>query len=142
NLAFRVGGRSERLAVVEIGPAIPLAVPAILLDVLAQVSNLGQAFISEGKVATLAGHRHKPIEHVVKEEAKPHAFAPPVFTHQVHSVVPIAATNQGQPMCTVFPAMTNGPDTMFVKRKRLARGPMSVVIAFLLRSHRASFQKW
>ena len=36
DLAFVVRSRAQRRAVVEIGPAIPFAVPAVLLDVAAQ----------------------------------------------------------------------------------------------------------
>ena len=39
DLAFGVAGRAERRAVVEIGAAIPFAVPAVLLDVLAQLGR-------------------------------------------------------------------------------------------------------
>ena len=36
DLAFRIGRRAERRAVVEVGAAIPLAVPAVLFDIAAQ----------------------------------------------------------------------------------------------------------
>jgi len=55
NLAFGVGGRAEGLAIVEIGAAVPLAVPGMLLDVLAELAGFGGAEFGEGDVAPVAG---------------------------------------------------------------------------------------
>ena len=48
-------GRAERRAVVEIGPAIPFAVPAVLLDVAAQPAGLDRVLVGERRRRRAAG---------------------------------------------------------------------------------------
>src|SRR5439155_1351304 len=97
-LALGVGGGTERFAVVEVSPAIPLAIPSMTFDVLAQFRGLAGTFLGEGSIIPFAGQLAETIQHVVKEECQPDAFPPAVDADKIHSVVPIATAHQRQTM--------------------------------------------
>src|SRR5262249_49868222 len=95
-LAFQIALRAERFAAIEIGAAVPLAVPAVLLDVFLQLPCLGQATIGKDDFAALPRQFGKPDQYVVKEKSQPDTLAASLFSHQIHSVIPVAAPNQRQ----------------------------------------------
>src|SRR5688572_21770682 len=94
DLTFLVGDGTERFAVVEIGAPIPLTIPRVLLDVLAQATSILNAFLREGFVSAVTSQHREMFKHVKQEEPEPDALAPAVLSDQVHAVVPIAAANQ------------------------------------------------
>jgi hypothetical protein len=96
DLAFLVGVRTERRAVVEIGAAIPLAIPCILLDVGGDAARLFAALGGKGGVMPQLGHFGKALQHFAQEEGQPHALALAMLAHLVHAVVPVAGTDQRQ----------------------------------------------
>src|SRR6185312_5214348 len=96
--AFLVAGRAERRAVVEVRAAVPLAVPAVLVDARAQRARLGRAALRESRVAAVARDRRETLEHVMAEEGEPDAFALAFRAHLVYAVVPVARADQRQPV--------------------------------------------
>ena len=120
DLTFRIGLRAERLAVVEVGAAIPLAVPGVLLDVFLQLLRLRRGSVRRRqRPVALPRQLGKLRQHVVEEEGEPDAFAAAVFADQVHAVVPIAAAHQRQAVFAEFQAVLDGAHAMFVERGRL-----------------------
>ncbi len=74
--AFGVARRTERRAVVEVGAAVPLAIPAVLLDVLAQAGRprRGKSSAKAASPCARATLGELP-EHFAQEEAQPDALA-------------------------------------------------------------------
>jgi len=74
--AFGVTRRPQRRAVVEVGAAVPCAVPAMLFELLAQPGRLLLTPIGEGQVIAPARDYSELHEHVVEEKAHaPHFVA-------------------------------------------------------------------
>ncbi len=119
--AFRVAGRTERRAVVEVGAAVPLAIPAVLLDVLAQPTALRRAKLGEGRVAVHTRHLGELPEHFAQEEAQPDALALAADPHQVHAVVPVAGTDQRQTMLAEPQSVPDGAHAVLVQAGRSRR---------------------
>ena len=94
NLAFVIARRSQRSPIIEVGAAIPAAIPALLLEVLAQVRRLSFAAFDERQVTSPAGHLGELRQHVIEEKAQPDAFALALDPHPIHAVVPVAGANQ------------------------------------------------
>ena len=115
DLAFRVTCRPQRCAIVEIGAPVPLAIPGVLLDILADMIGFRLAALAEGGVTMKAGYIGEPDEHVVKEESQPDAFAFAFFAHLIHTVVPVARAHQGQSVLAKLEALLNGSDAVFVQ---------------------------
>src|ERR1700722_7808703 len=96
DLAFQVTFRAEWFAAIKIGAPVPLAVPAVLLDVLLQLPRLSHATIGKGAFVTLARQYGKLHQHVVKEKRQPDTFASTFLSDQIHSVIPVAAPDERQ----------------------------------------------
>src|SRR3990170_7371221 len=96
NLAFGITRRTEWRAIIEVSAEVPLTIPAILLDIPAQLSRLSLAAFDKGQVTMQACNLSKPHEHFIKEESQPNAFAFAVFAHHVHAVVPITRADKRQ----------------------------------------------
>jgi hypothetical protein len=75
DLAFGVRGRAQRRAVVEIGAAIPGAVPAVLFDALAQSAPARPATLGEVPGPRAPAPGAELPQHFAQEEAQPDALA-------------------------------------------------------------------
>ena len=118
DLTFRIGGGAKRFSVIEVRAAIPLAVPGLLLDVLLQLLGLGEATLGKGSVVASARQFCKLGQHVVQEESQPNAFAATLVAHQIHPVVPVAATHERQAMLAEFKPVFDGANAMLIQRGR------------------------
>ena len=74
--AGRVGDRAERIAAVEPGPAIPLAIPAVFLALRAQRQRRAAAGGGEAEVGAVIGHFGEALQHGGHEESQGDAFDP------------------------------------------------------------------
>ena len=79
--------RAERVAVVEVGAAIPPAVPAVALDVRLEGSCGLVALLDGGVVALTAGQVRETHQHVVQEEGEPDALASAVLADAVQAAL-------------------------------------------------------
>ena len=104
----------------------------MLLDVGFQFLGLGCAQDSNRFIVASLGKSRKLHENVVEEKREPHAFALAMLADEVHSVVPIAASHQRQPVFAEAQSMVDGPNTMLVQRGGLFGPDGQVVIAVLL----------
>ena len=141
DLAFRVFGGAERGAVVEIGAAIPLAVPGIFLDVFLQLRGVGGAMLGEGSVVAAAGEFGELHQHIVEEESQPDAFAASMFADEIHAVVPIAAADEREAVGAEFEAVIDGAHAVLVERGGFSGVAWKIVVGFLLGFDRASFEE-
>ena len=64
----------------------------MLLDVPLELDRLALAALGKGSIATPPCHIGESREHVVQEEAEPDTLALALFAHEVHAVVPVAAS--------------------------------------------------
>ena len=133
DLAFRVGGRAERRAVVEVGAAIPFAVPAVLFDVAAQPAGFDRVLVGGSGVAALPGELGELREHVVQEEASQTLSPLPCCADQVHAVVPVAAAHQRQAVRAEAQAVVDRADAMLVERADVVGDVRQVVVGIFLR---------
>ena len=72
NLAFRVTRRPKRRAVVEVGAAVPPSIPAILIEIAAQLSRLPLAAFDERAITPRTGDLRELHEHFIKEKPQPY----------------------------------------------------------------------
>src|SRR4029079_897686 len=98
DLTLGVGDRTQRRAVVEVRAPVPLAIPAALLDLLAQLHRFPIATVGERRVIAQTRHLGKFAQNVTEKKAEPYALALAVPTDKVHAVVPIARPDQWQAM--------------------------------------------
>ena len=141
DLAFQIGLGAERFAVVEVGAAIPLAVPGMQLDVFLQLAGVAEAAIGKGQVAARAGQPGKLRQHVVEEERQPDAFAAPRVPHAVHAVVPVAAPHQRQSVLAEFQAALDGDHAVLVERRRQFGAVREVVVSLFLPLDRTGLEE-
>ncbi len=139
--ALGVARRTERRAVVEVRAAVPLAVPAVLLDLQAHFVRLHPATFGEGHVTGLACDLGEPHEHFIKEESQPDAFPFAVLSHKVHPVVPVAGPHERQAVLAGPEASQDRSPAMFVQAGRFVRPGGKIVVGILLHVHRAPFDE-
>ncbi len=116
DLAFQIALRAEWFAIIEVSASVPLAVPAVLLDVFLQLPRLGYALAGKVDFIALPRQFGKPHQHVVKKESQPDTFTPSFFSDQIHSVIPVTAPNQRQAMGAESQPMFDRAHAMFVHR--------------------------
>ena len=80
--------------------------------------GLGEATLGKGSVVALARQCGELGQHVVEEESEPDAFAPPLPAHQIHPVIPVAATHERQAMLAEFKPAFDGANAMLIQRGR------------------------
>jgi hypothetical protein len=141
DLAFFVLGRAQRRAVVEVRPAIPLAVPAVLLDVPRSrpASTVYRSASAPRRRAAAPGGELR--EHVKQEERQPHALASALLADEVHAVVPVAAAHQRQAVLAKPQSAIDRADAMLVERADVVRNLRQVVVGFLVVAQGARSQK-
>ena len=66
----------------------------MLLDILAHVSRLLLAALSEGQVTTQACNLRELHEHVIQEKPQPDALAFAFFADHIHAVVPVTGADE------------------------------------------------
>ena len=96
DLAFVIRGRAQGRAVVEEPAAIPLAIPAMRFQRVAQLAGVAEPPRGEREFAARLRQRSKGIERGVQEPAQPHALAAAMFAHAIHAVVPVARADERQ----------------------------------------------
>src|SRR3990167_665413 len=141
NLAFGITRRTEWRAIIEVSAEVPLTIPAILLDIPAQLSRLPPAAFDKGQVAMQACNLSEPHEHFIKEEPQPNAFAFAVFAHHVHAVVPITRADKRQTVLAKAEAPHDSPHTVIIQTGRLFRRVGKIVIRVLVRVYRAALNE-
>ena len=132
DLAFFVRGRAERRAVVEVRPAIPLAVPAVLLDISAQSAGFDRVPVGERRVAAPPRQLGELREHVKQEERQPDALALAVLADEIHAVVPVAAAHRAAGRAAKAQTVVDRADAMLVERADVIGNLRQVVVRFLV----------
>ena len=102
--ALRVLGGAERGAIIEEGPAVPVAVPAVALERPPERLQVGPPARRPGQLAAGLRDRCERGQDGMQEPAQPHALAPALIAHPVHAVVPVARPDQRQPVGADFEA--------------------------------------
>ena len=128
-------------AVVEIGAAVPGAVPPVVFDMPAEPGRLVPAVFGKGLVAVNPRNLRKLGQHGIKEKSQPNAFAFTVFPHKVHAVVPITRADEWQAVFAKADASQDGPHTVIIQTGRLFRPSGKIVIRVLIRVYRAALDK-
>ena len=90
DLTLGIVDRTERRAVIEVGAAIPLAIPRIVLNPLVQLHRLQLAAVRERRVVPHTRDFGEFREDVAKKESKPNAFTLAVSSDEIHAIVPVA----------------------------------------------------
>ena len=117
-MAFGVDLRAERFAVIEVRAPIPLAVPGVEFDVSPQLFGLGDTTFGKRRIISAPGQLRELGENIVQEKSQPDTLPTSLFAYEVHSIVPIPATHQGQAIGAKFEGAFYGANTMFIKRGR------------------------
>ena len=139
--ALGTGGRAERGAVVEVGAPVPLAVPAVQLEVARERGALLIAARGEQRIAAPARKLAELGEHRAEEESEPHALAAAPDAHQVHAVVPVARPHERQAVRADAQAVLDRPHAVLVCRGGVRRAPRQVVIGVVALVHRAALEE-
>src|SRR6516164_6883409 len=85
--------------------------------------------------------RSEADQRVVQEPPEPDALSPPAAAHAVHSVVPVAASEERQPMRPGGPPTLDRGEAMPVERGRLRGGSEALIALRVARSERIALQK-
>src|SRR5262245_59218642 len=115
--AFGVLRRSERRAVVEVGAAVPLAVPGRVERVL-EPRDVGAIRAGLLAIAARLHERGKWHQNRRQKPPEPDALAASMLAYFVHAVVPVARANQRQPMRAGGYRSRDSADAVFVDRQR------------------------
>src|SRR6185503_11440493 len=113
----------------------------VLFNILAQLSRVVLAKFRKGCVTASRREWCKMFKNVTEEEGQPDTFAFAMLPNHVHAVVPVPATNQGQPMFAKPEAVADGPDAVLIERSRFLRVLRRIVIGLLFRTNRTPLQK-
>ena len=124
----------ERRAVVEVGAAIPVAVPRFTLDgaVVRAAACCASASARIGLAAPFGDRGAKSRQCRVQEPAQPDAFAASLGADPVHAVVPIAAAHQRQAMRADRPGSRSSARTQCSYSGRGARRETGRKVRFVL----------
>src|SRR3546814_2250817 len=113
--AFVAFVRTQRRAVVVVAAAIPLAVPAAVVQALA---HGGRGLLPARRAVLLAASLRIWRERVdggAQEPAQPRTLAPALLADAVHAVVPVAGTEQRPVVRTQRQAGVDGARAVFVQ---------------------------
>src|SRR5208283_3223370 len=120
---------------------VPLAIPAVRLDVSSQLGRFALAAFSEGQIAAPPRRFSEALEHFMREESQPHTFAPALRTHAIHTVVPVAGADERKAVATEAEPVQNGAGAMRVQGVGFRGAPGQVVVRVLLRVDRTSVEE-
>src|SRR3954447_9050349 len=98
NLAFIALGRTDRLAIIVISAPIPLAVPAACVQRAAKTFAIRLISCHTLRIASLQTYRQHALEHIVDKKPEPDALSPALPANAAEPIVPVAATNERQPV--------------------------------------------
>src|SRR5262249_20372695 len=114
--ALVVDLRAQRRAVVEVGPAVPLAVPGRLLHRPDQLPDAPAAGFSVLLIAAPLGQLGEAPQAHHLEPGDPHTLALATGADLVHAVVPVAAAHERQAVLAQLPAVLQRPLAVLVER--------------------------
>ncbi len=106
-----------------------------------QCGPLISAAIREYDIAAKVGDFSEGTQHIVQEEPQPHAFSQTILPYQVHSIVPVARTHEGQPVFSKSKTTKDGELTVLVEACHFFGPSRQIVVGFLFGIHQASFQE-
>ena len=110
-------GRAQRRAVVEIGAAVPLAVPARWPRRTRRACRAPRCRSARTRRRGAACASFDELaQHLAEEERHPDALALAVLADQVHAVVPVAAAHQRQAVRAQPQAVLDGQRRVLVQR--------------------------
>src|SRR3989304_6156196 len=114
DLALGFARCPQRRAVIKVSAAVPLAIPAMLLDVPAHLRRLLPATLDEGRITMHAGNLTEPHEHFIQEKTQPDALALAVHAYNVHAVVPVTGADERQAVHAERETAQDGAHTVLV----------------------------
>src|SRR3546814_2273514 len=112
--AFVAFVRTQRRAVVVVAAAIPLAVPAAVVQALA---HGGRGLLPARRAVLLAPSLriwHERVDGGAQAPAQPRTLAPALFADAVHAVLPVAGTEQRQVLRAARQAPAHAARALFV----------------------------
>src|SRR5690242_259929 len=113
----------------------------MLFDILAQDTGLFLAAFSKGDISTPPRKSGELHENVVQKERQPDTFTAPVKSHQIHSVIPVTATHQGEAVLAKSQAVHDRTRAMIIQTCRLFRTHWKIVIRIFIRADWPSFEE-
>src|SRR5262249_3962829 len=125
--------RAEGGAVVEVGAAIPVAVPGVGLDGLTELLRARVTQIRPSAIRTGLRQWLERAEAGDVEPPDPDALPLPPGANEVHAVVPIARAHERQPVGAQPPTVVEGAGTVLVQRCRLVADACRAVDLLLVR---------
>src|SRR5262249_39401312 len=131
DLALVILGRSQGRAVVEIGAAIPGAVPGVGFQRRPQTLGPLPAPRRPRRVAASLGELCERLQHGDEEPAVPDALTLAVGAYPVHAIVPVARAHQRQAVRPQLVAVLQGADAVFVNGPTLLAHARQVVVLLL-----------
>src|SRR5664280_1386444 len=120
--AFAARYRPERRSIVKIAAAIPAAIPTVSLKGLAQRRRVLPPGCGAIVLTALLGERNEISNGGVKKPTQPYAFALAAGADPVHSVVPVASTDQRQTVRSERKTTIETARAVFEKSGSLVRG--------------------
>jgi hypothetical protein len=88
-------------------------------DCRAAPRRLPFATLGERPVAMRAGNLNEAHEYLTEKKSQPRAFAPALFAHPVHALVPVAGAHKRQAAVTIIETVQDGSDTVIVTGRLL-----------------------
>ena len=140
--ALVVGRGPERRAVVEVRAPVPLAVPAVLLELLRAAWRPPPRSVRRmASSPTPRRDRAELRQHLAQEEAQPDALAPALDADQVHAVVPVAGAHQRQAVRAEAQPVHDGAHAVLVEAGGSRRAAGQVVVRVVAGVHRAALEE-
>src|SRR4051812_22232316 len=100
NLAFIALGGTDRLAIIVVRAPIPLAVPTACVQRLAKTFAIRLIPRNPFRITSARTYWQHSFEHIVDKKPEPDALSPTLPANAAESVVPVAATDERQAMCS------------------------------------------
>ncbi len=98
-------------------------------------------FVRSGCISALFGMQRESASSCDQEPGEPHAFATPFDADPIHSIVPVADSDQRQPMFTSGARATERAQTVLVHSGRLLRDLGRIVHLVLMRLECSHLEK-
>src|SRR5204863_2588628 len=107
-------GRAERGAVVEVGAAVPVAIPRLLEHRRHSLALSGPTDCAR-RVPARSHQRGEIVKDLRQEPAEPDALAAALVSDTVHAVVPVPGADQGKAMRADGEPTLDGADAVLVE---------------------------